>query len=408
MQSFNYSNMDDASEFKKLKQSYEDVMKTFNLNGKTVDQVAGNGTYRRDVLSEALVAMADLCGKTLDLYENKNMTLCNVDDVVLKVKNAIGTDIVEKVKNVINEVVPSLVTNALKDIGTPDICSLSSQVLDNIEDKERHVIVVKEKDANTKFDEKSWSQAVKGTLQTELKKIPVNKSLLNKAGQGCLFFPNREAQAEAKLALEPLFDLTTESRPRKRVMPKIKVFDIDTDMYHDKTTLRAAIMDKNPVIAGMVENENDCSIVLIDTINKYAVLKVSPNIRKCVMDRGKIFVGMYSLKVRDHFQPLQCYACQQHGHKQGSEECKLFGKQISICLYCAGNHFSRDCTVKKDFSKHACVNCRQSSNAEQKRNASHKSTSLSCPFVIKEVNSLILCTTGINGIEAKKLKMQIR
>ena len=43
---------------------------------------------------------------------------------------------------------------------------------------------------------------MKGTLQTKLKSIPVNKSLLNKSGQGCLIFPNKQAQEEAQAALE--------------------------------------------------------------------------------------------------------------------------------------------------------------------------------------------------------------
>ena len=187
----------------------------------------------------------------------------------------------------------------------------------------------------------------------------------------------------------------------------VLVFDIDIDTYSDKSILRAGILDKNQGIKDMIENADDFSVILIDSVNKYAVLKVTPEIRRYIISRGKIFLGMYSLRVRDHFQPLQCFSCQQHGHKQGSPECKHFDKSDKTCLYCTGDHLSRECKVKKDASKHACANCLHSSNPEHQKNASHKSTSFKCPFVVKEVNSLIHRTSGINELEAKKLKITI-
>ena len=389
--------MDGGNDFKELKQSFEDVISAFSLKGKTHTQLVKNGSYKREQLAEALVKVMEICDKTMTMYENEVSSPITADTIVPKVQDAIGN----MVPTLVSEIMKNSVHTNNKEIGH------SSSIVSSKTDMERHVIVIKEKEDGSKFNEHTWAGVVKGTLQTELQNIPVNKSLLSKDGHGCLFFPNKKAQAEAKLALEPLFEVTTDSRPKKRVMPKIKVFDIDTEIYSDKPILKQAILHKNPEIAEIISNDDDFGIILIDTSNRYAILKVSPNIRKAMISRGKIYLGMQSLRVRDHFQPLQCFTCQEHGHKQGSTDCKLVGKEVNICLYCSGNHFSRDCTVKKKSDQHVCSNCKHSSNSEHKRNSSHKSTSFRCPFVIKEVNSLIQRTTGISDIEAKKLKIPI-
>ena len=113
---------------------------------------------------------------------------------------------------------------------------------------------------------------------------------------------------------------------------------------------------------------------------------------------------MESLRTRDHFQPTQCFACQKYGHKQGSPECSI-KSNASICLYCADNHQSKACPVKKDTDKHKCANCQHSTTLKHKQNCSHTSTSLACPFMIKEINSLVMRTAGIDDTVAKKFLM---
>ena len=388
------SKMDDGKEFRRLKQCFEDVVVSHNIKGKTHFQLEKG--YKRETLAEALVKVMDICQQTMNLHEKAISLPCLADDIISKVKDEIAT----MVPNLVSEVIKqgTLTTSTNDEMANPQVSV----------NNDRHVIVLKDKDDASKFNEQSWSEVVQGTISPELKKIPVNKSVLNKEGHGCLFFPNKEAQADAKAALEPLFKVTTDNAPKKKVMPKIKVYDIDIDTYSDKTDLREAILDKNQGIASLIERPDDFTIVLIDSVNKYAVLKVTPEIRKYIISHGKIYLGMYSLRVRDHFHPLQCFSCQQHGHKQGSPDCKHHGKSDKTCLYCAGDHLSKDCPNKKDASKHACANCLNSSNPEHRKNALHKSTSFKCPFVVKEVNSLIYRTGGIHEIEAKKLKITIR
>ena len=378
-----------------VKAKMDETLKIYN--GKSIDTIVRTGSYKKDVLAESVFSLKYVAE---ELYK-----------IIVHIKK---DDALDKCNELMNEMkslkdsLPEIIKDTIRSAdGIHHDSTLSNLAVNDTEDKERHVIVLQEKNSNAKFDEKSWSNVVKSTLKDELKTIPVNKSLVNKNGQGCLFFPNKDAQTEAKSALEQIFDVTTDSKPRKAIMPKIKVFDLDIEMYNNKEDLRQGIMDKNPEIANMVGNENDLGIILLDTSRNFAILKVSPNIREFMINRGKIFVGMHSVKVRDHFQPLQCYACQKYGHKQGSQDCVHFGKETNNCLYCCGNHFSKDCQVKRDSSKHVCANCSQSNSHEQKNNASHKSTSFKCPFMVREINSLIHRTTGINALEAKKLKITV-
>ena len=66
---------------------------------------------------------------------------------------------------------------------------------------------------------------------------------------------------------------------------------------------------------------------------------------------------MRSHRVESHFHVLQCFKCQKFGHRAGSEQCPLKEEKKSVCLYCGGSHKSNECLLKKDKSKHRCVNC---------------------------------------------------
>ena len=116
---------------------------------------------------------------------------------------------------------------------------------------------------------------------------------------------------------------------------------------------------------------------------------------------------MECYNTQDHFQPIQCYACQRHGHTRGSPDCCVKEGE-SVCLYCAGNHRSKSCGKKDKPSLHQCANCLNSSNEVHKANANHKSTSLACPFVIREINSLVKRTAGLSESEAKNFLISVR
>ena len=68
--------------------------------------------------------------------------------------------------------------------------------------------------------------------------------------------------------------------PLKNVLPKIKIFDINPNIYNDKQVLKQAILDKNPELNAYHERGETLDIILINSQSNYAIIKVSPSMRK--------------------------------------------------------------------------------------------------------------------------------
>jgi hypothetical protein len=172
-----------------------------------------------------------------------------------------------------------------------------------------------------------------------------------------------------------------------------------------KEKLRKAILAKNSDIADMVQNKN----MVLDIIfikeeeagSGYgsAVIKVDPRIRSYIVaNKRKICLDMSEVHAKDQIHLTQCFACQNYGHKRGSDHCKFKDdKEKNICLYCAGEHPSKDCPVKRDQRKHKCHNCFSSPVSTTRKNATgHTSTSLDCPIRQRQVQSLVSRTAGLD------------
>lgn len=124
-----------------------------------------------------------------------------------------------------------------------------------------------------------------------------------------------------------------------------------------------------------------------------AIVKIDPRIRKYIIDNGRIlYLDCSSIHVKDQLHLMQCFVCQGFGHKKGSPHCT----EVKACLYCAKDHDSRDCPVKRNFTKHNCANCKNSNDHNIRREAqSHTSTSNYCPLVQRELLRVINRTAGI-------------
>ena len=362
---------------------FKDAMSPFN--GKSKEIVRGNSSNTREHLIAAMFSMKDVCESMFK----------TVSDLAAHVSNKlpIADNIVNVIENSFNKMSADLSHNLMKAL-------LPSKAEPTVEEK--HIVLVENKDQNaTNFDSMGWNQVVQKTLAPKLKNVPIEKAILSKDGKGCIFLPNKKAQEEVKSALENEFNVSTASKPRKSILPKLKLIDIDVDKYHDKSELRSSILAKNDDINDLVQKGSTFDVLFIDTKWKYAIVKVSPEVRSVVNKFNRIFIDMESVRTRDHFQPIQCYACQKFGHIQGSPDCAA-KKDESTCLYCGCNHMSKNCPDKRSSEKHRCINCQKSSVPAHQQNFNHKSTSLACPFMIKEMNSLIMRTAGLDSTAAKK------
>ena len=159
-----------------------------------------------------------------------------------------------------------------------------------------------------------------------------------------------------------------------------------------KDSLQKMIASKNEILKNATIQEFE--ITFIDSKENFAIAKLSPDIHKTLINNGRVYIDLWSNKVSDHFNPIQCFRCQSFNHTSSSSLCIAKDKpNDSTCLYCSKNHKSSQCPSKKDKNAHKCANCIRSKNPSIKNSAgTHCSTSKNCPIFIKEVEKLKLNT----------------
>jgi len=254
--------------------------------------------------------------------------------------------------------------------------------------------------------DRPWSSIV-SDLDVKLENVPVKRSKLTKDGEGYFVaFNNEAARDKAKEIIEgSALETKSETKVSTKIAPKLKLLDLDYARYSDKVTgkekLRKAILAKNPDIADMVHNK----AMVLDIIfikeeeagYGSAVIKVDPRIRSLIVaNKRKVCLDMSKVYAKDQIHLTQCFSCQSYGHKRGSEYCQFKDDTAKdICLYCAKEHPSKDCPVKRDQKKHKCYNC-HSNPVTRKHATGHTSTSPDCPIRQREVQSLVSRTAGLN------------
>jgi len=226
-----------------------------------------------------------------------------------------------------------------------------------------------------------------------LKDVPIKNTIKTKTGKACIFV-NNEHILETQNALKDTFNIEISNAKKNKILPKMKIFDIDTSIYKkdSKQLLVDQILAKNKQISETLNLDHDSilQVVMINEENKYAIVKVSENIRKIIKDNGnRIFLNLSTHYVKDNFHVIQCYKCQKYGHKIGSDHCS--GKEA--CLYCSEKHRSSECKVKHQKENHKCSNCLTN---QKYGSYDHKATSQKCPVLMNELESIIRRTSGIS------------
>ena len=129
------------------------------------------------------------------------------------------------------------------------------------------------------------------------------------------------------------------------------------------------------------------------------IVQVSPEVRAFLKTIGdKLYLGYKACKIYNHFRLTQCYHCQGFGHI--STKCPA-SSENGVCMFCAKKgHRSKDCTKRHEKATHCCVNCKTSSDNNNRRNANtHNASSDLCPIVVHE--TLVLMSKTIGAGESK-------
>ena len=253
--------------------------------------------------------------ETSDNVETTNNQV-NIAQLINDMKN----DIVSEMQNTVNGIIEKKLGN-----GIPKESSQSVQE-ERSAPKTQHSILVTTRDSQVgdeNFTTKSWANVLNGSISEKLKDIPVSKSIVTKEGKGCITFPTENERDMAKEVLEEEFNVELSDRQRKLLFPKLKICDVNNDLYKRKDTekLKKAILSKNKDISEMVLNQNlQFQIIYIEehpTGEGHAVVKVDPKIRnKIISMNRRIYIDLSSCYVKDQFHLIQCFKCQKFGHKK--------------------------------------------------------------------------------------------
>ena len=381
--------MDDT--LKDIKLKFKDVTSVFKDKENTTD--IDHSRFTKAVLSEATVSLIQICNDLLQVIESNPSK-----DLQSGLLDACSKSLAK----VVEENIHLHLGKITKDFQTFPAPEQQSNTKETSLQKKmnKHSIVVHNND-NNQFDSVSWADIVNTKISQKLKNVPVSKSVVTRKGEGCIILPDEESKENALKLLQEDFKVTDSSKTKKNVLPKIQIRDIDTNTFtsESKDELVNAIKYKCSTLNTMLNDpKNSFEVLFISEKDKSAIIKVSPCIRNFIMKRRKVYIGMQSHNVYDHFYIQQCYRCQQFGHKAGSKHCKLKDDGTK-CLYCSGNHRSKDCLDKDNIGNHKCANCLTSKNADVRHKAhSHNSASKHCPFYKRELQHIKSLTCN-NSIE---------
>ena len=270
----------------------------------------------------------------------------------------------------------------------------------------KHSLLVQPKDtAQKSFTNQAWAEVVKTSLTTKLNNVPVKKAVLTSSGMGYMLFPDKNTRDEAAKNLEEDCTVTVHDKNIKTVYPKLKISGIPKECFNKDNIdeLRNELINKNSFVKSLIDMDKIFDILFIvenkDSNFSSAIVKVDPSIKEAILSHGsRVFLGLSSCRVTERYHIIQCYSCQQFGHKKDSTKCPLKNSSDCVCLYCADNHQSRNCPVKKNVDMHKCSNCMKSKNENIKSNCTgHTSNSFSCPLLKTELKALLSRTMGNTG-----------
>ena len=340
---------------------------------------------------------------------------CGACDV--KAQSAGTSDVIKKVEEMLNDglnsfmeaITPRLDALEVKvgaptktdDIPESTFATILKQSLDNFKKEteaptnestrvemstKNQVLIVKPKDGKTAA--KAALSKTSKEIEAALKSIPVSSCKETKTGALVVKLPTEAAKADASTAITSA--LTTDSiyqlSEPKKMLPKMTITGMSLSMNDDE--IIPSILEKNDTIKSLVEAGNALSLLFTKTNNnsKYAVLKMSPDVRSSIVQQGNfIYAGLTRCRAYDRFWVTRCYHCQRIGHT--IDKCPM-KNDSPTCAYCAASHKSKDCN-NKDSPK--CINCCSSKREADVDPAvlAHFASSTDCPAMSSEKKRLI-------------------
>ena len=328
--------------------------------------------------SELVIASQKLAEKNDDNYEDINFDDSQWNEIKSKSKKS-------KSKPLTFAEVASTLPNKLK---IPSVTKGEKN-----SKTENHILILNpaertDKMSNAIFAEKK--QIVIKAFNDVSPKIKITHMAPTKSGGILISFPGKMFSDKASEILTKNVDkLKLSVYVPSKLQPQVEIENIDCAI--PDSSLIAVLSENNLGLKNELAKENSkMEFVYSKTtrgFKKKAIFKCSANIRSEIMNNEFLSIDYDECKCIDHFFVPQCTNCGQFGHT--TKKCDIQNK--TVCLYCAGNHSTKECPSKYSTDKHCCNNCFTSINYSLRDiAASHNAYSRECPVYLNEVSKTAL------------------
>ena len=203
--------------------------------------------------------------------------------------------------------------------------------------------------------------STKTAIETALSDIPV--SFMRKNSKSIVIgFPNKLCHQKAVKALAPIQD--SFNRVSNEALGKITLREVPIDFISEDTPIeetRQKLIEKLRAKNALLKDLEEISVVFFKKNprnNETATIgiRVPLSTKQQILQQGRLYFGMNSLRVFNRVHVKRCSHCQVLGHYP--DRCPNRGT-TPVCMFCSLGHKSEDCTVKDSPEKHACYNCAQ-------------------------------------------------
>ena len=260
-----------------------------------------------------------------------------------------------------------------------------------------HQVIVSGDDKNT-FSKETFAEKVKKNLRS----VPISNVKVSKEGLGIIDFPNEETRNEGLAQLQPEFNVQPNNRAFRSLLPKVTIYDIDSNDFSSTDTLKlkTAICEKNPALKTLIEKNKVFDILFIKedprrSRSSLAAVKMDQEVYEVIKSQNfQVFIHFSRCRIVDRIHITQCYKCQKFGHMRSN--CTLQNDR-QVCRFCSGNHEGRTCTNKGNYQTYKCGNC----------SLNHSSTYPGCSVLQNQVLLTASRTKGMEDFTKNKIRPQV-
>lgn len=202
-------------------------------------------------------------------------------------------------------------------------------------------------------------------------------TMRNLGDRGVLIRAENKHDVNALLESQQLKDIgLSVSRPEKR-LPRLALYGVPSTMTEEQ--LKESLIKLNELTDDEVNGHLKVAFKFgrRDQLTCNTTVEVSPELRKKLLVREKLFLGWSACRVEDYTRVTRCFNCHGFGHI--SKTCK---QKDPVCGHCADKHETKNCSKLNQTA--ICINCKKFGLPHN-----HEARDLNCPCYANAVKGLV-------------------